>query len=113
MRFIFIFLKGVLNMMNIVCIQSCAADGHMIKNLIKSCFERHNDIQIPARLEGRYVLAFDGNKLVGMADICGTDLTCVIDGYANCGVAERLNNEAMLAYNSIMAEYNNGHKVAA
>lgn len=62
-------------MKNIVCIESCNTDYNMIRSLVDKCEVSSYDI--PGQLAGLYVLAFDGSKLVGMANIFG-ESHCIV-----------------------------------
>lgn len=75
-------------MKNIVCIESCDIDYNMIECLIKKCNVKR--IAVPRQLAGRYVLAFDGSKLIGMSAITGKAESYVIDGYDKNAVMHAL-----------------------
>lgn len=87
--------------MNIVCIQSCAADENVVNGFLKKMFGVKTKACAPERLEGRYVLAYHDNKLVGMHDICGEYNACILDDYKNTIVANRMISEANAALAAI------------
>lgn len=77
--------------MNIVCLHSCAADGHAINNFFTKC---NVDSRIVSRdIEGRYVLAYHNSQLVGVADISGETPTCVLNEYKIANIGHVLTTE--------------------
>ena len=84
--------------MNIICIKSCSVDGSAINALRAKCFNYNVPRCKTDNITGRYILAYHGSTLVGVADACGEEQTCVIPSYASFGVKRVLDAELAKVY---------------
>ena len=73
-------------------------DYAILNNLIYSCFGNLQKYGVLEDLEGRYLLAFEGDKVVAMTGLkrksgfngCEIALTCVLPEYRKNGIAVRM-----------------------
>ena len=80
-----------MTIMQIVCIKSCAVDRSAINGLRTQCLGRFAPNCQSSNITGRYILAYDGDKLVGVADAFGEEQICVAKPYLHFGVEKALN----------------------
>ena len=78
--------------MSIICIRSCLADGAAINKLREIVHNVTTHCQ-HKNIAGRYILAYHGNRLVGVADTCGEEQTCIMPSHMSLDIQKALNAE--------------------